>query len=117
MTHPKRIENLEQYFINTEIMKALAAQVAKDLKLDPFEISLNEGDPSPYHQIQSLVLPVINELLRGQAQKLQQCIYQIDLAESVYKRSLQAEDPASALTDEIMKRLLQKVVIRKLYST
>jgi len=117
MSHPKRIENLEQYFINREIMNDTARQVAKDLRLAPFEISFEENSPSPYEQMMQNVLPAITELLNGNAQKLQQTIYQVDLSETRFRGALRTENPALTLADEILKRLLQKVVIRRLYSS
>jgi hypothetical protein len=116
MSHPKKIENLEQYFINREIMNDTARQVAKDLRLAPFEISFEADAPAPYEQMMQFVLPAITELFSGQAQKLQQTIYQVDLSESRFRAALRAENPSLALADEILKRLLQKVVIRRLYS-
>jgi hypothetical protein len=116
MSDLSRLENLEQYFINRKIIEETAAQASKDLGITPFILDFSDSAKTPYHQLHAQLIPVIENLIGENRQKLQQTIYQVDLPEKLFIQALTGPNPAEDLTDVILKRLLQKVVIRRLYS-
>ena len=111
-----RVENLEQYYINRKIIEETATQASKDLGIKPFTLNFIDSAQTPYDQLHAHLLPVIEDLMQANRQKLQQKIYQVDLPEKLFVQALTGPKPAKNLTDAILKRLLQKVVIRRLYS-
>lgn len=116
MSDLSQIKNLEAYYINRKIIEETAAQAAKDLGIIPFALDFSDATKTPYEQLLTHLVPVIEDLMQAKRQKLQQAIYQVDLPEKLFILALSGPNPAVALTDAILKRLLQKVVIRRLYS-
>jgi len=86
------------------------------LGITPFALDFSDSAKTPYEQLHAHLLPVIEDLMQANRQKLQQTIYQVDLPEKLFVKTLTGPKPAEELTDVILKRLLQKVVIRRLYS-
>lgn len=116
MSDLSQIKNLEQYFINRKIIEETAAQAAKDLGITPFDLDFSDSAKTPYEQLSAKLTPVIEDLMQVNRQKLQQTIYQVDLPEKLFVQALSGSNPTATLTDFILKRLLQKVVIRRHYS-
>lgn len=116
MSDLSRLENLEKYFINRKIIEETAFQASKDLGIPSFTLDFSDTAITPYDQLHAHLVPVIENLIGENRQKLQQTIYQVDLPEKLFIQALTGPNPAVDLTDVILKRLLQKVVIRRLYS-
>lgn len=112
--------SIHPYLQNAEILQLTAEQIKKDfsffdLILDIENIALNE-----YDLIYRQVLQQIKKLLSASSQKIYALLYRIDISEAQLKKEAQQHQeqaPEEIITHLIIKRCLQKVVLRKLYST
>lgn len=100
--------------ISRDLLSDTVEQIKKDLKIERLEVSF-EQSASPYEQIFSALLPHVNDALVKNTISLPQLLYQIDLNESAANESISSEKPQLKLTDLIIRRCFQKVVLRKFY--
>ncbi|MFB0924148.1 MAG: hypothetical protein QMB65_02510, partial [Vicingaceae bacterium] len=71
-------------------------------------------------ELYNQILPLIDELLNDDYPKLMAMLYRIDLDEEFLNRKLKENSQADTdevITDLILKRELQKVIIRGMYSS
>ncbi len=110
--------NLEPYKKRLELIRLTAAQVIKDFGLHGFNVEFSGNEETAYTELFTQVKPVINHLLERNPSKLSSLLYSIDLNEKKVRAILagNADNPDEELTDLIINRELQKVVIRKYYS-
>jgi len=113
------LSELSPYYNRTDLLKKVVEQVKKDFDWFNFEITFKGKDESPYQELYSQILPLIDELLNDDYPKLMAMLYRIDLDEEFLNRKLKENkqaDTDEVITDLIIKRELQKVIIRELYS-
>lgn len=118
MELPLSKSDIERYERSLDLLKEVVAQLNKDFQLNGFEVEFSGNGESAYQELTSQLVPVIDYMLENQAERFWNLLYSIDLNESKVKEALFGEDTNSIqlLTDLILKRELQKVVIRYFYS-
>ncbi len=114
------LSELTPYYNRTDLLEKVVEQVKKDFNWFNFKITFKGKEVSPYQELYNQILPLIDELLNDDYPKLMAMLYRIDLDEEFLNRKLKESehvDTDEVITDLIIKRELQKVVIRDMYSS
>ena len=118
MNFPK-ISELSPYYNRTDLLEKVVEQIKKDFNWFNFKITFKNEKESPYQELYNQILPLIDELLNDDYPKLMAMLYRIDIDEEFLNRKLKESEQADTdevITDLILKRELQKVIIRDMYS-
>lgn len=113
------LSELSPYYNRTDLLEKVVAQIKKDFNWFSLEITFTSNEESPYQELYKQILPLIDELLNDDYPKLMAMLYRIDLDEDFLNRKLKETehvDTDEIITDLIIKRELQKIIIRELYS-
>lgn len=119
MNLPK-LSELTPYFTRTDLLEKVVAQLKKDFNWVSLEIEFSGKKETPYQELFRLVLPLVEEMLNDDYPKLLTLLYRIDIDEDFLSRQLKKmgnADTDEVITDLILKRELQKVIIRTVYSS
>ena len=109
----------EKYYNKTAIIKATALQVQKDFEVYNYEINLNEQKFDPFKSLIKQTQPLVEDLLKHNPEKFFATLYRIDLKESTVNAFINVEQTQNniyTLTVAILKREMEKVLIRKWYA-
>jgi len=112
------LADLFQYFNRLDLIKDTANQIIKDFDMFGLEIKFSGNAYNAYEELFEQIEPHINQLITSNQQKFMGILYRIDLSDEQIKKAVQdnTSEPFSAIvTDLIIKRELQKVVIRNHY--
>ena len=110
---------IEPYLNNAEILQKTAEQIQKDFAFFDLTIQFKQNSTSAYSLIYQEVVLQIKKLLEANSQKIFSLLYRIDISEAQLKTELQKHKEQTTeeiITLLIIKRCLQKVVLRKLFS-
>jgi hypothetical protein len=114
------LNELQPYYNKKELIEKVVSQIKKDFNWFNLEITFtNSPETTPYQELYKQILPLIDELLNDDYPKLLAMLYRIDLDEDFLNRRLREApnaDTDEVITDLIIKRELQKVIIRDAYS-
>ena len=117
---PLSDSDYQRYERSVWLLKEVVAQVNKDFRLQGFDVEFSGTGETAYQELSDQLKPVIEYMLENQTEKFWNLIYGIDLSENKVRGILfgndEQTDAIRALTDLILKRELQKVVIRLHYS-
>jgi hypothetical protein len=118
MELPLSNSDIERYERSFDLLQEVVTQLNRDFQLNGFEVEFSGKTESAYQELTRQLVPVIDYMLENQADHFWNLLYFIDLNESKVKEALFGEGTNSIqlLTDLILKRELQKVVIRNFYS-
>lgn len=100
---------------NERLLVALCAQITKDFGLENFDLSGILPNETAFNQLYLAIYPVVQNLEKNNRSKLNYIINRVDISEPQISSALQHsqnKEYASHLTELIIKRELQKVVIR-----
>jgi len=114
------LSDLSAYYNRIDLLEKVVEQIKKDFNWFDFEISFKGHSKTPYQELYQQILPLIDELLNDDYPKLMAMLYRIDLDEEFLNRKLKESKQADTdeiITDLIIKRELQKIIIREIYST
>ncbi len=103
---------------NAELLQQTVDQIKKDFERFQLEVNFIGNNTQPYEELFRAVYLHVAGLLGKDYQRLLNILYRIDLPEQVLKKKLlenKPEDLASLITELIIKRELQKVVIKNYY--
>ena len=106
---------IEQYFNNSTLIDQTINQIKKDFIEFDFNIEITNKGENLFEELIAEISPVIDYLLEKQLEKLMSLIYRIDIDERKIKLALNAEKPHVSISELVVKRELQKVVIRNYY--
>lgn len=106
-------EVLTQY---PDLVSLVWAQIQKDFSLEAMVIS--EGQVSSLDEIFEQVYPEVAKFIKYDFNALMRLLYRIDINELSVKKQmdLMPDDTANAISTLIVKREIQKVVLRKQFS-
>ena len=120
MDLPLSPSDYQRYEQSVWLLQEVVDQINKDFRLQGFDVEFSGKGETAYRELSNQLKPVIEYMLENQTEKFWNLIYGIDLSESKVRRILfgtdQEIDAIKELTDLILKRELQKVVIRLHYS-
>lgn len=111
--------SIQPYLNDAEILNKTAEQIQKDFAFFDLPIVFKQNSTSAYTLMYKEVLPQIKKLLEANSQKIFSLLYRIDISEAQLKTELQKnkeQTTEETITNLIVKRCLQKVVLRKLFS-
>jgi hypothetical protein len=111
--------SIQPYLNDADILNKTAEQIQKDFAFFDLPILFEQNKTSAYTLLYEQVLPQIKKLLAINSQKIFSLLYRIDISESQLKIELQKNNEQTneeIITHLIIKRCLQKVVLRKLFS-
>lgn len=117
-----KLSELQEYYNRVDLIQKVVEQIQKDFNWFNFEISFDgkQRDESAYQKLYKQILPIVEEMLNDNYPKLMAMLYRIDLEEDFVNRKLKEipnADTDEVITDLIIKRELQKVIIREQYSS
>ncbi len=110
--------NLQVYLSNEKIIYELAEQLRKDIGIDEFELIAPAVSADTFNLLYFQLFPLIEKLQKVSPAKLRLIINRCDISESQLKKELNkksAKSYAACLTELVIKRVLQKVVIRNMH--
>ncbi len=114
-------DQLRAYYNKADLIKKVVLQIEKDFSWFNLDINFEENNElSAYQQLYQQILPLVEELLNDDYPKLLAMLYRIDLDEDYLNRQLKVTpnaDTDEIICDLIIKRELQKVIIREIYSS
>lgn len=99
-----------------EIFRSLVRQINKDLNISIAETGF--GTQNPFQYLYEKVYPIVSELYFHKKPEWMKIVYRVDLYESGLKKIIHGnsnETIVKKLTEFVIKRELQKVVIRFYY--
>ncbi len=110
--------NISQYFNRLDLIKATAEQIIKDFDMFGLEIQFSGNPYNAYEELFKQIEPHISQLIHFNRQKFMGILYRIDLSDEQLKKAVEnnsSESFSAIVGDLIIKRELQKVVIRNRY--
>ncbi len=112
--------DLTPYFNKLDIIKDTAAQIIKDFEMFGMEVKFSGNAYNAYEELFDQVEPHIKKMVDTNRQKFLGILYRIDLSDEQIQKAVNSNstEPFSLIvTDLIIKRELQKVVIRNHYKS
>lgn len=103
------------YINRLDLIKDTAHQVIKDFDMFGLEIKFSGNAYNAYEELFEQIEPHIKELITSNQSKFMGILYRIDVSEEQLKKAVQehtAQSFSEIITDLVIKRELQKVVIR-----
>ncbi len=103
------------YINRLDLIKDTANQIIKDFDMFGMEIKFSGSVYNAYEELFDQIRPRIENLISNNHQKFMGILYRIDLSEEQIKKAVNenfSEPFSDIITDLIIKRELQKVVIR-----
>lgn len=114
------LNELQPYYNRKDLIEKVVNQIQKDFEWFSFNIIFsNNPNISPYQELFQQILPLVDEMLNEDYPKLLSILYRIDIDEEFINRKLKEisnADTDEVITDLIIKRELQKVIIKEIYS-
>lgn len=115
------LSELTPYYNRTDLLEKVVSQIQKDFNWFNFEIKFSGKEGiTPYQELFQQILPLVDEMLNDDYIKLMSLLYRIDLDEDFLNRKLKENaqsDTDEVIADLIIKRELQKVIIKDIYSS
>lgn len=113
------LNELTPYYNRVDLLNKVVSQIQKDFNWFSLEITFKGDQQSAYQELFDQILPLVDELMHEDYGKLQSLLYRIDIDDNLLSRKLKEYgqvDTHELITDLILKRELQKVIIREIYS-
>jgi hypothetical protein len=110
--------DLSKYFNRLDLIKDTANQIIKDFDMFGMEVKFSGNSYNAYEELFDQIEPHIKKLIDFNHSKFMGVLYRIDLNDSQIKNAIEqnsSESFSEIITDLIIKRELQKVVIRNHY--
>lgn len=116
-----KLNELQPYYNRQDLLQKVVLQIQKDFEWFNLKVDFtNNPESSAYQELYQEILPLIEEMLNDDYPKLLAILYRIDIDEEFLNRKLKEianADTDEVITDLIIKRELQKVLIKEIYST
>jgi hypothetical protein len=112
------LTDISQYFNRLDLIKATAEQIIKDFDMFGMEVKFSGNPYNAYEELFEQIEPHIDKLIHSNQQKFMGILYRIDLSDIQIKKAIDnnsSESFSAIVSDLIIKRELQKVVIRNQY--
>jgi hypothetical protein len=112
--------SIQPYLNDIDILNRTVQQIQKDFSFFSVNLLFGENSNDVYSQLYKQILLAIKQLITSDYQKLIALLYRVDISETQIKNETNnnTEKPfEEIITQLIIKRCLQKVVLRKLFSS
>lgn len=109
--------DIEKYTLRLDLLNETVEQIKKDFSENGLTVSFTGNTQTAYTELFKQIHPFIKKLLISGYPQLMSILYRIDIPEKLFKTAinLPMDDASEQLTHLIIKRELQKVVIRNFY--
>ena len=109
-------QDLQPYLQTPELLRALLQQLVKDFAMANIVLPINGEIAYSFEQLQQQIADTLRQQAPSSA-LLQNVFYRVDLTEKTVRKALQGHqgDTLPLMAELIIKRELQKVVIRHWY--
>jgi hypothetical protein len=111
--------SIQPYLNDIAILNQTTEQIQKDFSFFDITILFERSTKDAYTQLCDQILPRIKQLIKSDYQKLFALLYRVDISEAQIKKESLSDSKKpfeEIITHLIIKRCLQKVVLRKLFS-
>lgn len=111
---------IAQHLASRELFELFKQQLKKDFSECGCESDFIDSLPSDFNEIKSILSSEIKQNEKRSTFNLQQLLYRIDINEKRLSKELKTqakEDYLMVISELIIKRILQKIVIKKYYSS
>ena len=108
--------SIQTYLNNAEFLQLTAKQIERDFSFYDVQLILQADT---YDGLYQQLLPSVKQVSKSNSTKLHQLLYRIDISEIQLKNESQKNTELrleEIITQLIIKRCLQKVVLKKLFS-
>jgi hypothetical protein len=112
--------DLSKYINRLDLIKDTAYQIIKDFDMFGMDVKFSGNAYNAYEELFDQVEPHIKKLIETNQSKFMGILYRIDLSDEQVRKAVRenSTEPFSVIvTDLIIKRELQKVVIRNHYKS
>jgi hypothetical protein len=112
------LSDISRYFNKLDLVRETAEQIKKDFEMFGLEIKFSGNTYDAYEELFDQILPHIDRLITSNRSKFMGILYRIDLSDEQVKTAVNnnsSESFPEIITDLIIRRELQKVVIRNHY--
>lgn len=113
------LNELTPYFNRADLLEKVIKQIEKDFNWFNITLTYSNNYPTPYLELFNTILPLVENMLSDNYSKLYNILYRIDIDDNLLTRKLKElpnADTAEVITDLILKRELQKIIIREIYT-
>jgi hypothetical protein len=110
--------NINSQLVRKDLFEAFKVQLAKDFEQSSFSADFVKALEPDYARIHGWILSELQHAQKRADSDVMNLLYRVDISEAQLKRYLTespAEDTLVTIAELIIKRVLQKVVIRKYY--
>ncbi|GAB4260449.1 MAG: hypothetical protein Kow0079_17350 [Vicingaceae bacterium] len=111
------LQDLKPFQNKRDLLEKVVLQIQKDFEWFDLQIVFKSTNHTPYKELFQQIYPKVDFLLNENPNKFYNLLYRIDIEDTLLKKHLKAHphsDTAEVITDLILKRELQKVVIREM---
>ena len=112
-------KEINRFLLEEEIYRSFCAQLVKDFDGSGLDSSLLEGMEHDAAAARQVILQAVTALSKGGEEKLRRLLYRVDISErqlNNYYRTHSNQTFEEIVAELIVRRILQKVVIRKRFS-
>lgn len=107
--------SIQPYLNNIHILNETVKQIQKDFGFFSLKIGFTGNKDSAFDELLEQIAPHIKRLMETDYIKFLSLLYRIDVNEKQLK-SIPGREPEKEIAELIIKRCLQKVVYKKLFS-
>jgi hypothetical protein len=109
--------DISNYLNKQELLVETIAVLKKDFRTVGEEINIDLADRISFEELKKIVLPVVENLYFKSQQNFMTLVYRVDIPEKMFQEIFKKNsfNPIEELTEKIIKRELQKVIIKHLY--
>ena len=111
--------DITPYLNRPDLLMETVKQIEKDFGWFDLKIVFSGNTGNAYTELFSQIQPHIEKMLAENTQQFYSLMYRIDLSEQQIKKAVESAKDSSfseIVTDLILKRELQKIIIRKSFS-
>ena len=108
--------SMEPYRHDLEVIRETVNQIKKDFGMFDLEINFSGNEQTAYQELKAQLVPLFENLLSNQSEKVFALLYRIDVSEKLIKQVPDSVSFADHIAELVLQRELLKVVLRKLYS-
>lgn len=119
MTELIKEEELQKYGISQQmLLEKFYAQLRKDFEMSGLESYFGMPEETSFETMKSSLSGILSRIPASSSSKLQELIYRVDIPDRQYSEALRnATGPAiDVLAELLIKRILQKVILKIVYS-
>jgi hypothetical protein len=107
----------EKYRRDLEIIRETVRQLKKDLGGEGNDFFLSGNEINAFQELKDQLIPVIENLSKGDKSVFNSLLYKIDIPEKDYMEALKREsDFPEVLAEFIIRREFQKVLTKRFFS-